>query len=520
MKDGKLKENQFEDVFVTELDGYSLFKEDQGKKGIFYTIYDPDMALVVTFKSFNDIEKSKNIKRSPIYLRFVEEVEKDQMYGAQVPYYDATGDDEDDVYQEPEYDDKSFRRGNTSTGFNYPKNSGRSYYYYDDDDYYYDDDYYDRNLVNPYFRGGYYKPAPKETGWVEKLNKSDTLVFHKDDPSTRMLCQVYEGKGWDVLTTSCDRIDDKELEEIFKIHDRLVFLGHGSPYGLIGMFGPEVAKYMEGKKIFAIWCNADAYFEKHGIGKGQFVTGNMPSEVWECSGAGCGKISTKLMLDNITYWSKLCADCVERCLNGDVKASVDYIRKEYLKLYGNHPVTIYNCNRTQCLGEPQPLPAFKFEGEKLGPGDEPIPGFDEEAFLKNPTEKASECPVRADYVAPAPKSFEPAKNKSSNALPYNYKQYDLFDDAEDDEPLETIPNSKPAAPKTNDVNLKDLYAAWADELKKYTYSEFFERGTDTKLHIFVALALKKYPKLSTAAAEALFINWAQHLEMSDFIPKD
>lgn len=99
------------------------------------------------------------------------------------------------------------------------------------------------------------------------------------------------------------------------------------------------------------------------------------------------------MLDNITYWSKLCADKTEACLNGDVKSSVDYIRKAYLEKYGNHPVTIYNCERTQCLGEPQPLPDYEFKGEPLKPEDMPVPNFDEAAFLLNPTAKASDCPT-------------------------------------------------------------------------------------------------------------------------------
>lgn len=56
------------------------------------------------------------------------------------------------------------------------------------------------------------------------------------------------------------------------------------------------------------------------------------------------------MLDNITYWSKLCADVVERCLNGDVAGSVKYIRENYIKAYGTHPVTKYNCVRTKVQG--------------------------------------------------------------------------------------------------------------------------------------------------------------------------
>lgn len=368
-----LYENTNVDKLIFEKEGYTLFKEDRGRKGFLYTIYDPDDAIVYAWVSFFDVEKAKDPKKTPIYRTFLDEIEQDQKYGRPLLF-----DDEGELIDAEHYDAFS-----------------------DEDDYddygYYGSDYlFPRSprtrssLTN--YTGYTYTPRVKEKGIAEKLCNSDTLVFHKDDPSTRMLCQVYEGKGWDVLTKSCYDIDDEEVKELFEKHDRLVFLGHGTPYGLMGMFGSEVASYMKGKKIFAIWCNADAYFKQHHIGEGQFVTGNMPSEVWECRSAGCGKISTELMLENITYWSKLCADVTEDCLEGKVKESVDYIRKNYLEKYGNHPVTIYNCNRTQCLGQNQPLPSFEFKGEPLTEKDFPVPDFDEVAFLQNPTEDAYKCP--------------------------------------------------------------------------------------------------------------------------------
>lgn len=260
---------------------------------------------------------------------------------------------------------------------------------------------YHRSLNRGYSKDNsstyHYEPPKKKTGFYDDVTKSDTLVFHKTDNSTTMLDQIYEGKGWDVLH-SCYDLDEEELFKVVDAHKRIVCLGHGTPYGLMGMFGPEMAPYFKDKKLFIIWCNADAYFKNHGIGEGQFVTGNMPSEVWECRGAGCGNISSELMLENITYWSKLCADVVERCLSGDVKSSVDYIRKNYLEKYGNHPVTIYNSERTQCLGDPQALPSYKFKGEPLTPENYPVPGFIESLFLKAPTADAKACPTSESEV--------------------------------------------------------------------------------------------------------------------------
>ena len=90
------------------------------------------------------------------------------------------------------------------------------------------------------------------------------------------------------------------------------------------------------------------------------------------------------MLENITYWSKLCADIVDQCLAGDVQSGVDYLRKDYLENYGNHPVTLYNADSAHALGSDVPLPAYEFKGEPLKPADYPTPNFNEEEFLKNP----------------------------------------------------------------------------------------------------------------------------------------
>lgn len=201
-----------------------------------------------------------------------------------------------------------------------------------------------------------YTPPKKSTGFLDKLNKSDTLVIHCQDRSTEMLGQIYSGKNWDVLRDG--NIDKDELHQLLQSHDRIVCLGHGTGSGLINVqgggatIGTAEAPFLKDKKLFVIWCNADKYFESHGIGNGQFITGNMPSETYECSGAGCGNISADLMLENITYWSKLCADVVERALSGDAAGAAKYVQDKYIEKYGDHPVTIYNAERTKVQGQP------------------------------------------------------------------------------------------------------------------------------------------------------------------------
>ena len=141
MKDTEIKENKYVDYFIVEVEGYSLWKEDRGKKGYLYTIYDADMAQVASWSSYNDVEKAKDIKKSPIYKRFMELVRDDQENG-QYKFDDEDDEDprsvSDDGYEDDEYlypRSTGSKKKTTHTGYNYPGGYYRSYW---DDDY---DDY-------------------------------------------------------------------------------------------------------------------------------------------------------------------------------------------------------------------------------------------------------------------------------------------------------------------------------------------------------------------------------------------
>lgn len=224
-----------------------------------------------------------------------------------------------------------------------------NYQYYDDDD----DYFYDWN------KGIHYSWKPsyitKEEAF-EKYNNSKTLCIHKEDPTTTMLSQIYEGKGWDVINKPSE-ISSDVLNDLIDSHERIVMLGHGTSFGLIGSVGPEQAPHLKDKKLFALWCNADAYCDKYlSDKKGFFACGNMPSDDNEARAVGFN-VSHKYMDDNITYWCKLCADVVEQCLEGNAKAGCKYIRDEYWKAYGNSDnpdevgITLYNYQRTKTAGE-------------------------------------------------------------------------------------------------------------------------------------------------------------------------
>ena len=65
------------------------------------------------------------------------------------------------------------------------------------------------------------------------------------------------------------------------MHDRVIFLGHGMPSGLIGYITPfnsqivTSAIKMKKDNVIYIWCNADKYVEKHklsGFSTGMFIS--------------------------------------------------------------------------------------------------------------------------------------------------------------------------------------------------------------------------------------------------------
>jgi hypothetical protein len=108
-----------------------------------------------------------------------------------------------------------------------------------------------------------------------------TLVIHPKDPTTEFLSVIYEGKGYTVITDRDIKFND--LLKKVKQHDRIMMMGHGCAYGLIGFMtsfmNKRFIKVLRTKDCVCIWCNADKYVEREGI-KG-FYTGMFLSEVYE-----------------------------------------------------------------------------------------------------------------------------------------------------------------------------------------------------------------------------------------------
>ena len=167
---------------------------------------------------------------------------------------------------------------------------------------------------------------------VEGLCKSDTIVFHQEDPTTVMLNPIYEGRGWDVYKGSewSGPLSRESLDELMRRYDRILFLGHGTPGGLMsGVVGREQVPLLKGKKVFTLWCYAATFLKNNGL-HGFMCSDNCPSEVWECKAACDADVSKEWIYDNMLYLSEVLKDVVELSFTDPHKA-VDIARDRYSK---------------------------------------------------------------------------------------------------------------------------------------------------------------------------------------------
>jgi hypothetical protein len=93
-----------------------------------------------------------------------------------------------------------------------------------------------------------------------------TLVIHPQDKSTDFLKAIYAGKDWEVINHNPS---NSGLKQLIKEHDRIVMLGHGSEYGLIGfdryIIDSGLVYLLREKECVCIWCYAHQFVENYGL---------------------------------------------------------------------------------------------------------------------------------------------------------------------------------------------------------------------------------------------------------------
>lgn len=120
---------------------------------------------------------------------------------------------------------------------------------------------------------------------LESIGEPRTLVIHPSDWTTDFLKPIYEGKDWTVIN---EPVSKKDLIHEIKSHDRIIMLGHGTEYGLIGYHGTTLIDsswlyLLRDKDLVGIWCNADVFFDKYnlsGLYTGMFVSEFQEAEMF------------------------------------------------------------------------------------------------------------------------------------------------------------------------------------------------------------------------------------------------
>ena len=175
-----------------------------------------------------------------------------------------------------------------------------------------------------------------------------TLIIHPHDESTHFLKPIYEDipnktvitGGWDVV----------QMKTLIFMHDRIIMMGHGSPWGLFscGKFNTNdsyiidngtVHLLLQKKNSIFIWCNADKFVNRHEL-KG-FYSGMFISEVGEAE--YCGLPDTEQ--DIVNESNDTFATILGNVINKPLREMYKNTRHEYKLLAENNPVALYNYER-------------------------------------------------------------------------------------------------------------------------------------------------------------------------------
>ena len=173
------------------------------------------------------------------------------------------------------------------------------------------------------------------------------LIIHPADASTDFLKPIYANISDAIILNGGASKD--QVKELITQHDRVIMLGHGSPFGLfsIGQFAGnngyivdstmvDVLKHVE---CISIWCNADQFMIKHGLNG--FYSGMFISEVGEAMYCGLPGTPQETVDASNHYFAQLLGEVI----NEPLSAINDYVTDNYGLLTEDNPVALYNYNR-------------------------------------------------------------------------------------------------------------------------------------------------------------------------------
>ena len=175
-----------------------------------------------------------------------------------------------------------------------------------------------------------------------------TLIIHPEDPSTSFLDIVYSGIPDKTLVTG--GVSVTELAEMIDNHDRIMMMGHGSPWGLfsVGKFKNTGGYIIDNSLVWLlsqkknnvyIWCNADQFVKRHQLGG--FYSGMFISEVGEAFYCGLPG-TTQDIVDESNFGF---CHILSEYINEDKNTIYNNVKMEYGLIAKDNPVALYNHKR-------------------------------------------------------------------------------------------------------------------------------------------------------------------------------
>jgi hypothetical protein len=175
-----------------------------------------------------------------------------------------------------------------------------------------------------------------------------TLIIHPKDKTTDFLKPIYAPiHNKNVITGG---INKTKLKKLIEIHDRIIMLGHGTPWGLlsVGQF-PKSGNYIIDYSIVEllsnmkdnifIWCNADQFVIKNQL-KG-FYSGMFISELEEGFYYNFWDVEQKTIDDSNNRF----AEIVSNYINESLDVLYENVIQEYGVLAETNLIAEFNLER-------------------------------------------------------------------------------------------------------------------------------------------------------------------------------
>jgi hypothetical protein len=175
-----------------------------------------------------------------------------------------------------------------------------------------------------------------------------TLIIHPEDPTTTFLSQIYAPITHKTVIRG--GISKSELSKLIESHDRVLMLGHGSPYGLMNpnQF-PDAGLYiiddsmvlpLENKiNSLFIWCHAAQFVQRHRLSG--FYSGMYISEVGEAFYYGFDDVDWNM----IDQSNDRFASVVSKYLNEPIESLYQKLLIEYGFMARTNPIARFNLDR-------------------------------------------------------------------------------------------------------------------------------------------------------------------------------